>query len=94
MKNPSLPRRHSLKTWPEMFQAIQRGDKTFECRLDDRSFCVGDTLALEEFDPTTEYHVPRGYTGRRVEAVITFKLSGSQFGIESGYCVLSFKVIE
>jgi len=40
---------HELKCWPEHFSAILDGTKTFELRLDDRGFEVGDLLILKEF---------------------------------------------
>lgn len=42
---------HKLKIWPRMFEAVQRGDKTFEIRKNDRDYQTGDTLVLEEWDP-------------------------------------------
>jgi hypothetical protein len=43
---------HSLKTWPSQFEAVKRGDKTFEVRTNtDRDFEVGDTLLLRHWDP-------------------------------------------
>jgi hypothetical protein len=42
---------HHLKTWPVQFQAIKRGDKGFELRVNDRDFREGDTLILLEWDP-------------------------------------------
>ena len=39
---------HELKTLPEYFEAVRKGDKTFELREDDRNFKVGDYLALNE----------------------------------------------
>ena len=44
---------HTLKTWPKYFKAIVDGWKTFELRLNDRGFAVGDCLVLQEFDPET-----------------------------------------
>lgn len=41
---------HQLRTWPVLFQPIITGQKTFEYRLDDRHFSVGDTLWLREYD--------------------------------------------
>lgn len=45
---------HTLKTLPVYFDAVERGDKTFELRNNDRDFQTGDTLILEEFDPNAK----------------------------------------
>ncbi|WCR29734.1 DUF3850 domain-containing protein [Paenibacillus thiaminolyticus] len=46
---------HKLKIWPEHFEAVTHPDprrrKTVEIRKDDRGYCVGDTLHLQEWDP-------------------------------------------
>jgi hypothetical protein len=43
---------HDLKIWPQEFQAIRAGIKTFEIRkFHDRDFHVGDVLKLSEFKP-------------------------------------------
>ncbi len=55
------------KTWPEYFQAIVDGKKTFELRLADFDCEEGDLLVLEEWDPKTKKH-----TGRKIEKKITF----------------------
>ncbi|MBI2550936.1 DUF3850 domain-containing protein [Candidatus Uhrbacteria bacterium] len=47
------------KVWPQFFQAITDGKKTFELRLNDFPLKEGDTLRLEEWDPET-----KAYTGR------------------------------
>lgn len=44
-------KRHELKTWPESFEAIVRGEKRHEVRKADREFAVGDELVLREFVP-------------------------------------------
>lgn len=46
---------HTLKVWPQYFDALDSGGKTFELRKDDRTprFAVGDVLRLREWDPTT-----------------------------------------
>ena len=76
-------RTHQLKTWPEHFQQVWIGAKTFEARKNDRDFCVGDVLEL------VEWSVDAGLTGRRVLMRVSHMLKGPGFGIEDGYVVLS-----
>lgn len=57
---------HQLKTWPAAFAATWAGDKRYELRRDDRSFRVGDSLDLREWDPRT-----LDYSGRRITAGVT-----------------------
>ncbi len=42
---------HSLKTWPEHFEAVNSGSKPYELRKADRNYQVGDLLCLQEFKP-------------------------------------------
>lgn len=58
---------HKLKTWPEYFEAILDGTKTFELRKNDRGFQVGDLLVLQEYVPHRE-----SYTGRSITKKITY----------------------
>jgi hypothetical protein len=94
--SPGGMRVHPLKTWPEFFQAIKRGDKNFDVRKDDRSFAVGDCIHLREWDPTPK--LPDllgvrecGYTGRVLRAIVSYKLHGGRFGIDANFCVLGLK---
>lgn len=80
---------HRLKVWPEYFDAIRNGDKTFELRYDDRSFEVGDFLLLVEFDDRRER-----YTGRKELRRISYKLHDCiMFGLQPGFCILGMKEI-
>jgi len=38
---------HELKCWPTYFDAVARGEKTFEVRKNDRFFQQGDTVVLK-----------------------------------------------
>ncbi len=55
------------KVWPEYFQKIVEGKKTFELRLNDFEIDEGDTLVLKEWDPKT-----KDYTGRILEKKVGF----------------------
>lgn len=55
------------KVWPEYFEEIFNGKKTFEVRLNDFDVEEGDVLALKEWDPKT-----RDYTGRELERSVGY----------------------
>jgi ribosomal protein S17 len=57
------------KVWPEYFQKILDGEKTFELRLADFECKKGDILVLREWNPKT-----KGYTGRTIEKEVTYVL--------------------
>ena len=84
-----------LKCWPEPFLAIKRGEKTFEARLNDRGFMIGDTLRLKEFDPNKSLGMSSfGYSGNYIDVEVTYILHGGKFGIDPSYVVISIKKIE
>lgn len=78
---------HDLKTWPEPFQAVISGDKTFEIRQDDRGFAVGDYLLLAEWDPTTGT-----YTGHQVNARVDY-IARDAWGLPPGLVVMAITVV-
>lgn len=85
---------HTLKTWPAYFAAIERGDKLFEVRRDDRGFQKGDVLNLVEYDPQPDPTMPtraRGATGNAMQVEVTYVLTGGQFGIEPGHVVMGIR---
>lgn len=55
------------KVWPEYFQQILDGKKTFELRLHDFEIREGDTLVLREWDPAT-----KDYTGRKLSRTVGY----------------------
>lgn len=75
---------HELKTWPVFFREINTRRKTVEVRKNDRGFQVGDVLLLREYSPTMDV-----YTGALCRRTVTHIVAGGQFGIESGYVVMS-----
>lgn len=80
---------HDLKTLPVYFDAVTRGDKTFEVRNNYRDFQTGDILRLREWDPSLVTMSPPwpaaerpadlpkdhdGYTGRELSATVSYTL--------------------
>ena len=61
--------RHTKKVWPEYFQKILEGKKTYELRLADRECKEGDILVLKEWNPKNEK-----YTGRKIERRVAYVL--------------------
>ena len=79
---------HYLKTWPEYFQAMKDGTKTFEMRKNDRKYTVGDTLILQEFNPETELYTDSVDLWFRV----TYVLDKQPF-VSEGYVCMATKPI-
>lgn len=73
--------KHELKTWPQYFQRVWDGVKTFEVRKNDRDFQVGDGVTLHEWNPETET-----YTGRHAITEIRYIMQGG-FGLPQDICV-------
>ena len=73
---------HQLKIWPEYFQPLIEGRKTFELRKADRDYRVHDEIWFQEFDPKTQ-----AYTGREAMAEITYILDGPF--VIPGMCLMS-----
>ena len=80
----NLHKVHELKCDPRPFQAVYQGSKTFEVRVDDRGYQVGDTLHLREYDRETST-----YTGRWVSKRVTYLLCGGQYGLPDNLVVMS-----
>lgn len=65
---------HVLKCWPDSFNAILGGEKTYEVRVNDRDYQLGDVLVLREYMPewSARYafknvaSTPSGYTWREM----------------------------
>ena len=76
---------HKLKILPEYFSAIERGEKTFEVRFNDRDYQVNDILVLQE-------HENKQYTGREITAEVTYILDNPRF-CKEGYVIMAIKVL-
>lgn len=83
---------HKLKTLARYFDAVKRGDKTFEVRKNDRAYQTGDVLELYRIEENRQYVVmddhgmPAGC--ERLKKRVSYLLQGGQFGVEPAYCVL------
>ncbi len=78
---------HELKIWPEFFNQVFLGNKTFEVRENDRDFKAGDRVVLREYDMSEGR-----YTGRQIRKEISYVLRGVQGSvIPEGYCVFSIR---
>lgn len=86
----AYPTVHDLKTVPPWFALVFHGEKTAELRKHDRPFQRYDRLRLREYLPDCDH-----FTGSEIVAEITSVLTdGDGPWLASGYCMLSFKVLE
>lgn len=76
---------HELKTLPEYFEAVIKGEKLFEVRKFDRPFQKDDMLALNEYDKATQ-----SYTGRSCLVYVDYILANDDY-CKSGYVIMSIK---
>ncbi len=84
---------HDLKTWTEYFQKVWDGEKKFEVRKDDRGYKVGDFLNLMEYFPDLSTEEKQVF-GRWLHCKIDYILEGGAFGIQEGYVVMSFTIVQ
>ena len=90
---------HDLKIWPQHFQAIRAGDKTYEIRRNhDRKFHVGDVLKLSEFvlaeyDPYRADN-PGSYTGRHELVLITYVGSDSYSSLAAPHTCVAMSIVK
>ena len=82
------------KIWPQYFDKVASGDKTFEVRLADFDIEAGDELVLQEWNPETGE-----YTGREIRKSVGYVLKlGEAQGLYDpaeveryGYQIISLK---
>ena len=84
-----MKKEHVLKCYPEYFKHIQDGTKTFEVRIKDREYEVGDTVCLKEYYPPTE-ESESYYTGNEIKKEITYILDDKEY-CKEGYVILGLK---
>ncbi len=81
------------KIWPEYFEKILSGEKTFELRLADWKCKPGDILVLKEWDPETSK-----FTSRKIEKIVSYVLKTKDIKFwpqkeikKYGFQIISFK---
>jgi len=75
---------HYLKCETEYFQAVERGKKKFEIRLNDRNFKTYDMVYLVEI-------VNGVATGRVIPGLeIQYIFTGGEYGLSSDYCIFNW----
>lgn len=55
------------KIWPESFELIESGAKTYDLRLADWEVASGDTIIFKEWNPET-----KKYTGRELTRTVGY----------------------
>lgn len=78
------PKTHELKTHSKAFDAIWFGEKTYEIRVADRDFRVGDRLFLREWDLDK-----KDYTDRCLIATVTYMTLPGEWGLPEDLCVMA-----
>ncbi|MDE2426280.1 MAG: DUF3850 domain-containing protein [Elusimicrobia bacterium] len=84
---------HVLKTLAPYWHAVERGDKTFDVRRDDRGFQRGDVLVLRRLNEERPHLFDCDYTSKSgcydLRRRVLYVLTGGQLGIEPGYVVMA-----
>ena len=80
---------HKLKCWPEFFEAMLSGKKTFDLRLNDRDFHVNDIAKNREWNPDTQE-----YTGRGLDFKIVYITKGLHGHLGVNMVCLQYEPIE
>jgi len=90
-----VPRIHEVKSWPQYFQPVLFSKKTWEHRINDRDYRVGDLILMREWVPGDYIRADREtrFTGKWVLAEIT-SVHGGLPGMAEGYCILNIFVQE
>jgi hypothetical protein len=86
---------HALKADPKPFNEVIAGTKTFEIRLNDRDYKVGDIITGTETKYSAEdmkQGMPLEYTGHFYVADVLGILHGPVYGLAEGWCIMSIHV--
>lgn len=77
---------HHIKLGASFFGEVERGEKTFELRKNDRDYKKGDILEMMEFKDGKN-------TGRTVRVLVTYILTEFA-GLEEGYCIMATRLVK
>ena len=76
---------HKLKSYPYNFKAVVDGTMSFQLRVADRDYRVGDLLFLQEYDEES------GYSGRTQVTRINNVIMGD--GLDVEYVILNMELV-
>lgn len=76
---------HHIKLGASFFGEVERGEKTFELRKNDRNYKKGDILEMMEFKDGRN-------TGRTVRVLVTYILT-EFMGLEDGFCIMGTELM-
>lgn len=74
------------KIFPEFYEAISKGIKSFEIRKDEDDFQKGDIIVLKEWN--NGHYTGRPYIYKRITYVLR---DAKEYGLKKGYCILSLE---
>ena len=79
---------HELKTIEPFYSDVKSGIKSFEVRINDRNFQVGDFLVLKQYDQKNKI-----YSGDAILREIKYILTQNDYpdGLMNGYVILGLK---
>ncbi len=87
---------HDLKTDSKVFQAMRKGFKNFEIRLNDRNFKENDILLLRETFYNGEEMkagMPLLYTGAMLSVEVVYILHGPIYGLKENWVIMSNRLL-
>lgn len=90
------PTIHELKCWEEPFDAIARGDKKHEVRVNDRGFKAGHALFLRRWNHLENEYTRMPGTGGRsfLTVLVTYLTPPGTWGLPDNLCVMSIVPID
>lgn len=88
-----IPTTHELKIYKEYADAVVKGKKTFELRLNDRHYTKGDKVRF--YKVLDDNCIPMSHPITQKMYEITYILHGGAFTcLDSDWCIFSIKEIK